>query len=141
MSLFFILVLPMILIVVLGMTYGGMSTARVGLADEDGGPLAADLATGIGQAGTPSTCGDSRPPGSSATPSSAAVVEVGLLIRPGYDAALRSGGTGRVEYVAQPKSYATAIRTALDAQSPARPRSSGLLVSPPRPTVSASTTR
>ena len=47
MSLFFILVLPMILIVVLGMTYGGMSTARVGIADEDGGPLAADLATSM----------------------------------------------------------------------------------------------
>ena len=37
MSLFFILVLPMILIVVLGMTYGGMNAARVGIADEDGG--------------------------------------------------------------------------------------------------------
>ena len=44
MSLFFILVLPMILIVVLGMTYGGMNTARIGVADLDGGPLAADLA-------------------------------------------------------------------------------------------------
>ena len=45
--LFFIVVLPMILIVVLGMTYGGMSAARVGVADEDGGPLAVDLATAM----------------------------------------------------------------------------------------------
>ncbi len=116
MSLFFVLVLPMILIVVLGMTYGGMSTARVGLADEDGGPLAADLATGIGQAGIPvdlrrfATAGELRDAVERGS------VEVGLVIRPGYDAALRSGGTGSVEYVAQPKSYATAIRTALDAQ-------------------------
>ena len=35
MGLFFIVVLPMILVIVLGMTYGGMDAARVGIADQD----------------------------------------------------------------------------------------------------------
>ena len=43
MGLFFIVVLPMILIIVLGMTYGGMSAARVGVADEDRSPLSEAL--------------------------------------------------------------------------------------------------
>jgi ABC-2 type transport system permease protein len=116
MSLFFVLVLPMILIVVLGMTYGGMSTARVGLADEDRGPLAGDLADGVATASIPV---DLRRFGTAEELRDAVergYVEVGLVIHPGYDAALRSGGTGSVEYVTQPKSYATAVKTALDAQ-------------------------
>ncbi len=39
-ALFFIVIFPMVLIVVLGMTYGGMGAGRVGVADADGGPLA-----------------------------------------------------------------------------------------------------
>ncbi len=42
-------------------------------------------------------------------------VELGLVIHAGYDAALRNGGVGSLEYVSQPQSYASAIRTALDA--------------------------
>ena len=72
MSLFFILVLPMILIVVLGMTYGGMNTARVGIADEDGGPLAVDLVAAHDRdRASGSTSAASGPPMSCATPSNA----------------------------------------------------------------------
>jgi ABC-2 type transport system permease protein len=116
MSLFFILVLPMILIVVLGMTYGGMNVVRVGVADEDHGPLAADLTTAMSATtgmridlrrfDTADQLRDAVERG---------FVELGLVIHSGYDAALRSGGTGSLEYVSQPKSYASAIRTALDA--------------------------
>ncbi|MBI3748256.1 MAG: hypothetical protein HY262_05370, partial [Chloroflexi bacterium] len=38
-GLFFIVVLPMILVIMLGMTYGGMNAARVGIADVDRSPL------------------------------------------------------------------------------------------------------
>ena len=41
-------------------------------------------------------------------------VELGLVIHPGYDAALRTGGSGSLEFVAQPASVASAVRTALD---------------------------
>ena len=43
MGLFFIVILPMILVVVLGLTYGGMNAARVGIADQDGSSLSASL--------------------------------------------------------------------------------------------------
>ncbi len=114
MSLFFILVLPMILIVVLGMTYGGMNAARVGIADEDGGPLASDLVSGmtatdirldVRRYGTADELRDAVERG---------FVELGLVIHAGYDAALRNGGSGSLEYVAQPASVASAVRTALD---------------------------
>ena len=115
MSLFFILVLPMILIIVLGMTYGGMSTARMGVADLDGGPLATDLAASmtmtdlkldIRRYATAVELRDAVERG---------YVELGIVIAPGYDAALRGGGTGALEYVIQPKSYASAVKTAIDA--------------------------
>jgi linearmycin/streptolysin S transport system permease protein len=115
MSLFFILVLPMILIIVLGMTYGGMSTARMGVADLDGGPLAADLTTSMTMTDLNldvrrfATADDLR------DAVERGFVELGIVIAPGYDAALRGGGTGALEYVTQPRSYATAIKTAIDA--------------------------
>lgn len=115
MGLFFILVLPMILIVVLGMTYGGMNRARIGLVDEDGGPLAVDLASGIT---TTDIKIDVRRYASAADLRDAVergFVELGLIVHAGYDTALRSGGTGALEYVAQPASYAGAVRTAVDA--------------------------
>ena len=115
MSLFFTLVLPMILIVVLGMTYGGMSAARVGVADEDGGPLAVEVANGLDATAmrldvrrfdTGTQLRDAVERG---------FVELGIVIHRGYDAAVRGGGTGSVEVVAQPRSYASAIRTTVDA--------------------------
>jgi linearmycin/streptolysin S transport system permease protein len=114
MSLFFILVLPMILIVVLGMTYGGMNAARVGIADEDGGPLASDL---VSKMTSTDIRLDVRRYGSADELRDAVergFVELGLIIHAGYDAALRSGGSGSLEYVAQPASVATAVRTAID---------------------------
>ncbi|HLO35973.1 MAG TPA: ABC transporter permease, partial [Candidatus Deferrimicrobium sp.] len=115
MSLFFILVLPMILIIVLGMTYGGMSTARMGVADLDGGPLASeltaamtmtDLKLDVRRFATADELRDAVERG---------FVELGIVIAPGYDAALRTGGTGSLEYITQPKDYASAVKTAIDA--------------------------
>ena len=116
MSLFFILVLPMILIVVLGMTYGGMNVARVGVADEDGGPLAVELASSIGGTGLDIDLRRFATRDELRDAVERGFVEVGLVIHAGYDAALRGGGTGALEYLSQPKSYASAIRTAIDAR-------------------------
>ena len=113
-GLFFILVLPMILIVVLGLTYGGFSSARIGVADVDGGPLAADLVRGI----EPEGIELSVRPYATADELRDAVrrgfVEVGLVIPAGYEAALRGGQAAPVEVVAQPSGLAGAVRSALD---------------------------
>jgi ABC-2 type transport system permease protein len=114
-GLFFIVILPMILIVVLGMTYGGMNSARIGVADADGGPLALDLVAGIS---APDLRLDLRHYDTAADLRDAVeggFVEIGLAIPAGYDATLRSGGQSTVEVVAQPKSIASVVRTAVDA--------------------------
>lgn len=115
MGLFFVVVLPIILIVVLGMTYGGMSAARVGVADPDGGPLARSLVSDISAQGLKI---DVRRFASVADLRDAVergFVELGVAIPEDYDRALSSGGTATVTYVALPKSIASTVRTAVDA--------------------------
>jgi ABC-2 type transport system permease protein len=115
MSLFFILVLPMILIVVLGMTFGGMSVARVGLVDQDGGPLAVDLATAMSHRSVKLELRSFDTPDALRDAVERGFVELGIVIHPGYDAALRGGGSGDLEYISQSRSFSSAVRTGLDA--------------------------
>jgi ABC-2 type transport system permease protein len=114
MGLFFIVILPLILIVVLGMTYGGMGAARIGVTDLDGGPLAEDLVDGVAtmdmdviirRYDTVAELRDAVERG---------YVEVGLAIPAGYDAALRAGETATIDYLAQAKSIASVVRTNVD---------------------------
>jgi ABC-2 type transport system permease protein len=114
MGLFFIVVLPMLLVVVLGMTYGGMNTARIGIADQDRSPVSealsgslqtTDVRLEIRRYDTVADLRDAVERG---------FVEIGLAIPAGYDAALRAGGQASVEIIAQPLSYASAVRTAAD---------------------------
>jgi ABC-2 type transport system permease protein len=114
MGLFFIVVLPMLLVVVLGMTYGGMNMARIGIADQDRSPVSealsgslqtTDVRLEIRRYDTVADLRDAVERG---------FVEIGLAIPAGYDAALRAGGQASVEIIAQPLSYASAVRTAAD---------------------------
>jgi len=115
MGLFFVIVLPLILITVLGLTYGGMNSARIGVADLDGGRFATELVSGIQ---TSDIRLDIRHFGSEAELRDAVergFIELGIVIEPGYDAALRGGGTGHIEYVGQAISVASVARTPIDA--------------------------
>jgi ABC-2 type transport system permease protein len=114
MGLFFIVVLPMILVIVLGMTYGGMNAARVGISDQDGSPLSAalvddlrttDVRLEIRRYATVDDLRDAVERG---------FIEIGLAIPSGYDDALRGDASAKVDVVAQPLSYASAVRTAID---------------------------
>lgn len=113
-GLFFIIVLPMILIVVLGLTYGGFNTARVGLADADGGPLATDLVTGIQPEGITIVVRRYDNPDALRDAVRRGFVEVGLVIPAGYDDAARSGAAAPIEVVTQPSGLAGAVRSAVD---------------------------
>ena len=115
MGLFFIVALPVILVIVLGMTYGGMNAARVGVSDEDGTALSAGLIADLRTVDTPiairrfDTAADLR------DAVQRGFVEIGLAIPSGYDAAARGDGPVAVEIVAQPQSFATAVRAAVAA--------------------------
>ncbi len=114
-GLFFIVIFPLILIVVLGMTYGGMGGGRAGIADLDGGPLAQDLVHRLetNDAGVQVRSYSSESDLRDAV--ERGYVEVGLAIPAGYDAQLRAGDAVTLDYLAQPTSVASAVRTAIDA--------------------------
>lgn len=113
-GLFFIVILPLILIVVLGMTYGGWNVARIGVAGADGGPLAGDL---VGSIHMTELRAEIRHYASAADLKDAVergFVQVGLAIPADYDARLAGGGSPQVEIVAQPTTTASTVRTAID---------------------------
>jgi len=115
-ALFFSVLLPLIMILVLGLTFGSQSSARVGVVDADGGPLAtalveaistkADIPVEIRRYDTPAELRDAAARG---------FVELGIAIPAGYDAALRSGGTATIEYAAPPTQAASAVRATVEA--------------------------
>lgn len=115
MGLFFLMVFPIILIVVLGMTYGGMGSIRVGVSDADGGPLAKDLVAGIRGTDVPIDVRRYDTPAQLRDAVERGFVELGIAIPAAYDSTLTSGGTATVEYVSQPESVASAVKTAVDA--------------------------
>ena len=115
MGLFFLFLLPMILIVVLGMTYGGMGGARIGVSGADEGPLAGDLVAGF--KGTDLRLDVRRYASADALRDAVerGFVEFGVAIPAGYDAAIHDGKTASVETIAQTQSVASAVQTAVDA--------------------------
>ncbi len=111
-ALFFSVLLPLILILVLGLTFGSGSSARIGIVDADGGPLAKALVETIGASSDLKV--DVRRYDSTDELRDAAsrgIVAVGLIIPAGYTSTLRSGGDARVVLVVPPTEAASAIRT------------------------------
>jgi ABC-2 type transport system permease protein len=113
-GLFFIVVLPLILIIVLGMTYGGMNTARIGVAGADGGPLAADLVASLHTTETRLEVRRYATAGELRDAVERGFVQIGLAIPADYDAQLTGGGMAQVEIVAQANTLASSVRTAID---------------------------
>lgn len=115
MGLFFIVLLPLILIVVLGLTFGRTGTARVGVVDEDGGPLAAELVTAISTtAGLRVEIRAYDSVDGLRDAASRGFVEFGITIPAGYDETVRTGSEATITYVAPPTAVATATRTTID---------------------------
>lgn len=114
-ALFFVVIFPLILIVVLGMTYGGMGGGRVGVHDGDGGALARDLVQRLAtspagmQLRTYATEAELR------DAVERGFVEIGVDIPAGYDAQVRNGQAATLDYIAQPNSVASTVKTAVDA--------------------------
>jgi ABC-2 type transport system permease protein len=113
-GLFFVIVLPLILIIVLGITYGGFNSARIGLVDADGGALAGDLVDGIAVEGVDLSIRRFDSTADLRDAVQRGFVEVGLVIPAGYEASLRSGDAAPLEVVTQPGGVGGAIRTAID---------------------------
>jgi ABC-2 type transport system permease protein len=109
-GLFFVFLLPVILIVVLGTIYGGRVAPRLGIVAGDRGPLATDLEAAL-------RSGDLRleilevPTATELRDRvERGVLEVGLVIPSGYDVTLRTGGTATITILGQQASLLSALR-------------------------------
>ncbi len=115
-GLFFVFFLPVLIIVVLGLQFGGAGTPRVGVVDRDGGPFAGELRDAL-RSGAVAV--DVRSYGDEASLGDAVArgfVELGIVIPDGYDAALRAPGeTARIGYVGQATSVASTVREGVEA--------------------------
>jgi linearmycin/streptolysin S transport system permease protein len=100
-NIFFVFVFPMVLILVLGATFGGSSSPRLGVVTTGSGPLGATLLRQLEQ--TPDlrvvTVSD---PSALLTQVERGNLEAGVVIPPGYDAAVRAGQNATLRYLARP---------------------------------------
>jgi ABC-2 type transport system permease protein len=100
-NIFFVFVFPMVLILVLGATFGGSSSPRLGVVTTGSGPLGATLLRQLEQ--TPHlrvvTVSD---PSALLTQVERGNLEAGVVIPPGYDAAVRAGQNATLRYLARP---------------------------------------
>jgi ABC-2 type transport system permease protein len=114
-GLFFIIVLPMILIVVLGITYGGQGVLRIGVADLDGSALSGELVEAI--APSDETRLEIRTYASPADLEDAVArgtIAFGLTIDAGFEDVLRSGGRAPIALIEAPTTASLAGRAPVE---------------------------
>ena len=112
-GLFFLFVFPIVLILLLGMSFGGDFTPRLGVVSQGSGPFGRELLADISDdPGFESERFDDERDLVDAV--ERGVVEAGILIPKGYDDDLRGGDRTHVGYVSRPGDLSAALRTAVD---------------------------
>jgi ABC-2 type transport system permease protein len=114
-GLFFIFVLPIVLIVVLGTMYGGRVAPRMGIVTLGSGDLGAELVDGIRDGSVKLELKELATVDELRAGVEDGTLEIGLIIPPGYDATLRGGGVARVTILGQRENTISTLREAVDA--------------------------
>jgi ABC-2 type transport system permease protein len=113
-NVFFVLVLPILLVVLIGAGFGGSFDARIGVVAPEDDPSAAALVEAL-----ESTDGFTVVPYEDAAVVEDAVgrgrISAGVLIPAGYDAALEGGQAVEVGYLGRPDASAMSIRAVVEA--------------------------
>jgi ABC-2 type transport system permease protein len=111
-NIFFLLIMPMGLILLLGVAFGS-SASRIGVVEKGKGQLARQLVTALGdQPGLDTKSYDSL--GSLEKAVERGYVSAGLVLGADYDQRLQAGKAVTVRYFARPDSLAPQIRVALE---------------------------
>jgi ABC-2 type transport system permease protein len=111
-NIFFLLILPMGLILLLGVAFGNSST-RVGVVEKEKGQLASQLVKSLGdQPGLDTRNYDGL--GSLEKAVERGNVSAGLVLGMDYDRRLQAGKTVTIQYFARPDSLAPQIRMAVE---------------------------
>jgi ABC-2 type transport system permease protein len=110
-GLFFVFALPIVIIVVFGLAFGGQAARTLGVADEDGGPFGHELVAMFEPSGDGLEIRTFGSAGALRDAVQRNQVDLGVVIPAGYGTALAAGGTASVEVVARPgEPISTALR-------------------------------
>lgn len=111
-NIFFLLIMPMGLILLLGVAFGNSAT-RIGVVEKEKGQLASQLVTALGdQPGLDTKSYDGL--GSLEKAVERGYVSAGLVLGVDYDQRLQAGKAVTIHYFARPDSVAPQIRVALE---------------------------
>ncbi len=120
-NLFFVFVLPLIIIIALGAAFGGAGTSRLGVVAAGAGPLGEELVSILERGDVDVAIRDRDSLEQLQQGVEDGDLEFGLLIPPGYDEALRAGTPVELTVVSRPESIFAAlgqgIQTAVAEQS------------------------
>jgi len=112
-NIFFVFLMPMLLILVLGAAFGGDYDPRIGIVAEGSGALGEDLVQRIGDVEGVNTFDyDGRDELVVAVERGR--LEAGVVIPEDYDSALRDGDPVTLQWVARPDQSALALRNTID---------------------------
>lgn len=114
-NLFFVFLLPLIIIVVLGATFGGAGISRLGVVRAEAGPLADELVSMVAAGDVAVDIRERDSLERLEQEVSEGRLEFGLLIPPGYDVALRAGEQVELVVVARPEGVFAALGQGIDA--------------------------
>jgi ABC-2 type transport system permease protein len=112
-GLFFLFVFPIVLILLLGVSFGGDFTPRLGIASGSSGEFARDLISDVSE---DSAVEIERVAGKQELVDAVqrGLLDAGIVIPARYDIELRGEGRTQVEYVSRPGDLSTALRTVVD---------------------------
>lgn len=114
-SLFFIFLLPIILIVVLGTVYGGRVAPRLGIVSTGSGPLGAELIEALRTGPLRLEIKERESEAQLRDGVETGALEMGMLVPNGYDAALRSGQSASITLYGRQASAISALRAGIEA--------------------------
>src|SRR6516225_1111752 len=100
-NIFFVFIFPMVLILILGATFGGSFTPRLGVVTQGSGPLGAALVQQLELTPHLRVVAVSDP-GALLTQVERGNLEAGMVIPPGYDPAIRAGRGVSLQFMARP---------------------------------------
>ena len=114
-SLFFVFVLPIVLIIVLGTMYGGRTAPRMGIVATGSGVLDKELVAAIRDGAVKLELKELATTEELRAKVEDGSLEIGLVVPPDYDTTLRNGGTAKVVILGKQESVISALREAVDA--------------------------
>jgi ABC-2 type transport system permease protein len=113
-TIFFVIVLPMLIILLLGAAFGGRFTPKVGVVTSGSGQLGEGLVAALGE-NEDLEVKRYEAEGALLTAVERGNVQAGLVVPAGYDRTLRGGGEAALQYLARPDQLGQQLRSTVDA--------------------------